>query len=650
MQFKHPEILYALLLLIIPIIVHLFQLQRFVKVPFTNVQFLKKIKEQSRKSSQLKKWLILICRTLALASLIVAFAQPYYATFKENYQYETTVYLDNSYSMQAKGEKGPLLQNSLQQIIESYGIFKGNFSFLTNNNSIELNEHESFKGQLKLINFTASPFNLKSALLKLSQQKQKKSNTLTTNILISDFQNINTSLKNDIQNLSTTTHLVNLKPKPANNIYIDSINVNQSKTPERTLEVFLRSNLKTSETVSVSIFNNNKLIGKSAAKFTNSLKTSIVFSLPKEWISRGKISIDEDGLLFDNTFFFSIPKKERINVLSLGKSADFLQRIYDNSEFYYQNLSDAKINFQSFKNQQIIILNEIKEISLGLEAALATFKENGGVLVIIPSIDSDMYSYKRFFDTLNLGTIFKSSTTSELLITDINYNHPLFTNVFEEKVTNFQYPKAKAFFKVSSKKQLPIVSYNNTEPFVSSLKNTVYLFSSPLNENVTNFTHSPLIVPLFYKMATNSINLGKLYYTIAPNTMVDLKINLTNNDVLTISNDEATFIPLQQISKNKVSLTLQNQVEKSGFYVIKNKEKELKTLAFNYNRNESKLHYANINELTKSNKNIAVYNSLNQVFDKIYNQQKINWLFKWFLIVTVLFLLFEMLILKYFKI
>ncbi len=41
MQFKNPEILYALFLLLIPIIVHLFQLRKFQKVAFTNVAFLK---------------------------------------------------------------------------------------------------------------------------------------------------------------------------------------------------------------------------------------------------------------------------------------------------------------------------------------------------------------------------------------------------------------------------------------------------------------------------------------------------------------------------------------------------------------------------------------------------------------------------------
>lgn len=43
MQFKYPELLYALFLLVIPLIVHLFQLRKFEKVPFTNVAFLKSV-------------------------------------------------------------------------------------------------------------------------------------------------------------------------------------------------------------------------------------------------------------------------------------------------------------------------------------------------------------------------------------------------------------------------------------------------------------------------------------------------------------------------------------------------------------------------------------------------------------------------------
>ena len=117
MQFKHPELLYALFLLLIPILIHLFQLRRFQKVAFTNVAFLKKVTIQTRKSSQLKKWLTLLMRLLALACVIFAFAQPFTASKTAlNSEKETVLYIDNSFSMQAKGPNGPLLQRAQQQL------------------------------------------------------------------------------------------------------------------------------------------------------------------------------------------------------------------------------------------------------------------------------------------------------------------------------------------------------------------------------------------------------------------------------------------------------------------------------------------------------------------------------------------------------
>jgi len=54
MQFKYPGIFYLLIVLIIPLIIHLFNLQKFKKIAFSNVQFLKKVKLESRKSSKIK--------------------------------------------------------------------------------------------------------------------------------------------------------------------------------------------------------------------------------------------------------------------------------------------------------------------------------------------------------------------------------------------------------------------------------------------------------------------------------------------------------------------------------------------------------------------------------------------------------------------
>jgi len=103
MQFKNPEILYALFLLLIPIFIHLFQLRRFQKVDFTNVAFLKKVTMQTRKSSTLKKWLVLATRLGMLTAIILTFAQPYNtSSTKIEGEKETVLYIDNSNSMQAK--------------------------------------------------------------------------------------------------------------------------------------------------------------------------------------------------------------------------------------------------------------------------------------------------------------------------------------------------------------------------------------------------------------------------------------------------------------------------------------------------------------------------------------------------------------------
>ena len=132
MHFKQPEILYFLFLLIVPILVHLFQLRRFKKEYFTNVRFLKILSIQTRKSSKIKKWLLLACRLLLLTCIILAFAQPFFESKdSKNANNEMYIILDNSFSMQAKGKKGELLKRAIQELLEETPE-NANFSLLTN--------------------------------------------------------------------------------------------------------------------------------------------------------------------------------------------------------------------------------------------------------------------------------------------------------------------------------------------------------------------------------------------------------------------------------------------------------------------------------------------------------------------------------------
>ena len=123
MKFLFPQFLWALLLLIIPIIIHLFNFRRYKKVVFSNVTMLKEIETQSRKTKQLRKWLILLTRIIALSSLILAFAIPYIHSKDSLFGRKLiSIYIDNSQSMLAEGENGQLFEvakNKAREIIRT---------------------------------------------------------------------------------------------------------------------------------------------------------------------------------------------------------------------------------------------------------------------------------------------------------------------------------------------------------------------------------------------------------------------------------------------------------------------------------------------------------------------------------------------------
>jgi len=201
MHFKNPEILYFLFLLIIPILVHLFQLNKFKKVAFTNVAFLKKIQLQTRKSSQLKKWLILTTRMLLFTAIILAFSQPYLSNKNADKKQQNFIYLDNSFSTNTKGKKGDLLKITTQQIIENT-TEKDGFSLLTNDDYFENISTLELQNKLLSVENSGKSTNFKNVLLRFNNSKSPKINTLSNYILISDFQKLN---KNNIKEFTNVT-------------------------------------------------------------------------------------------------------------------------------------------------------------------------------------------------------------------------------------------------------------------------------------------------------------------------------------------------------------------------------------------------------------------------------------------------------------
>ncbi len=648
MQFKYIEILYFLPLLIIPILVHLFQLQKFTKTPFTNVAFLRKIVQQTRNSSRLKKWLLLIIRLFLLAFIILAFSQPYFNAKSSLKKKVVFIYLDNSLSMSFKGRKGNLLAVSKQEIIDN--ISENNFySLLTNSHFYKEITSAELKNILLKVKKTTKKLSIKDVLLKINSLNKNKTKTLDSNILISDFQN---TTKKVFTNVTSNLSLIQHSIIPKSNLSIDSVFTQSKNKSNFTLQIVIKNQGDKKTNIPIAIFNHTKLIGKQSFSIRGNTTKTIVFDIQNKQNFLGKIFLNfTDAFSFDNTFYFTLNLTKKITVLSIGKSSKFLSKIYTKNNFYFTSSTVQNINYNSIPKQQLIILNEIKNIPFPLQKSLIRFLKKGGHIVMIPNESLNINNYKHFFTNLELRQILQKNE-HPLKITQINYNHPLFKGVFSKEAQNFQYPTTKVHYLTAFKNSSNIISFENNRGFIEQVnahKSKFYWVSSPLNLINSNFINSPLVVPVFYNFGLQSVHFSKLFYRIGVENKIDVTTQLKKETVLYIKNNNSHFIPLQEIHQNKVVLTTKEQPLLAKNYYITKKKDTLQFVAFNNPKEESTLQFLKIHPLAKNKKNISFSTSVKGVFQKIKQKNKVQWLWKWFLSLAIVSLLLEILILKFFK-
>jgi hypothetical protein len=104
MSFLAPWLLYGLAALAAPVVIHLWQRKRVIKVPFSTLRFLKIVAARTSRSAKLENLLLLLLRCLVSALLILAAARPVASTdatrlFGGNVPRTIALVIDHSLSM-----------------------------------------------------------------------------------------------------------------------------------------------------------------------------------------------------------------------------------------------------------------------------------------------------------------------------------------------------------------------------------------------------------------------------------------------------------------------------------------------------------------------------------------------------------------------
>jgi len=680
MKFVNPALLFGLFLIAIPVLIHLFNLRRYKIIYFSNVRFLKEIKEETRKQSRLKHLLVLLMRILAVIFIVFAFAQPYIPNSSNIIITEkdfVSVYVDNSYSMEASGMHGSLLNTAKDKAKEIVSTYRNTDEFQIINNSFSasnkrLLNKEQTSEQISEIDFTYHFRTLSQIIenqLNLVQSKDFKQKFL---YIISDFQKSFVDLENIRTDTNVKIYFIPVMAEERYNIYADScwfdapVNLIGQNV---VLKVRIKNNTdKLIEKNPIKLYLNNQQTALSSFD-VNPMSETIIelpYKINETGIQNGFVELIDYPVSYDDKFYFSYFVKDVINILCLNNKNEnkYVKALFGNdSAFVLNQMESRSIDYSVFPKYELIILNELDEISSGLSYELSNYIRNGGSVLLLPGRDVDVDSYNQFLTPLSEGTIDKSENQM-LKINKINFSHPLYKDVFEKLPENINLPEVKKHYVLktsSTSLSDDILNLQNGHPFLSIFyvdKGFLYVLAAPLDKDFSNFQSHAVFVPTLYNMALNSIKSSDLYYLLGN----DISFNYYNADTdlkatYKIKNAENDFEFIPQFSNafSYITFYINEQIKEAGNYLLNYKDVSRMGISFNYNRKESDLSCYDKTELSelikqKNLKNINIIDArqetITSAITKI-NQGFVLW--KYCIIFALLFLAVEIILLRYWK-
>lgn len=671
MQFLYPGFLWGLLALAIPVIIHLFYFRRFKRIYFTNVKFLKEIKEETSSRNKLKNLLILAMRLAAVACLVFAFAQPFIPT-GENVKLgekAVSIYIDNSFSMAAEKENIPLLDLAKERavkIVNAYGE-ETRFQILTADFE---GRHQRLVNKEEALSMIEE-IEISPAVQKLSKvinrQKQVLKGDHHIVFILSDFQKSITDIGHWTDSL-TELNLLPIQHSIAKNVSIDSAwfaaPVPILGEANKLVVKYTNHADEDVEEMNATLFKDGqeKPTGLLSIAARSSITDTIPLNILKVGIHEATLRIKDFPVQFDDSLYLSFLVKEKVRVLAINESAPdrYLQALFGGIQYFqFDNQEVARTQYQVFKDYDLILLNSVRSLSSGLIDELYKFMESGGKVLMLPGRDSDVTSYNALLSRAKARTL-QTWSAQEKKVSTLNTQDFVFSDVFSSVTGNLRLPTTKAGFSfspASSSGSLSILAYRDGSPFLyrNALgEGQLYVCASNLStENNDLASLAEIFVPMLYRMALVKSDGGHLSYFIGKDNLVEIENQKVSGESVYRLKGASEFIPSQQGFGKKLVLDVKNQVMRAGFYDVVLGERIQERLAFNYDRQESDLSLYTEAEIRDQVKNDAV-NILNfegqeGIRDFVGEKDKGIVLWRWFLLAALLFLLAEVLIIRWVK-
>jgi hypothetical protein len=631
MQFVHPEILWALTALAVPVLIHLFNFRRYKRIAFSNISFLKEVQSETTKSSKIRHIIILICRLLAFTGIILAFAQPFFPTAqseKMNGVRSVSVYIDNSLSMQGQEAGVSFLEISKQKATALVSSFSNNDRFQIISNNFKggdqrlLSKDEALQS-IQSISFSPETKQISAVFERQRDLLNKSAADIHLYYWLSDFQR-NTS---EIQELANAENeFITAIPATRDvqkNLSVDSL---YFSTPQRilnnsdTLLVVIQNHsaeLIENAPLSLELDGLQKAVSGVTIPPKGIVTVPIAFSTTQTGFHYGSVRINDFPLVFDDVHYFAYSISEKINILNLvGSEQQNVSQLFDNDPQYnFSTVNETSVTTEAIQTSNFIIVQGIQTLSPQLIGDLSSYIDQGGSVFIIPHTLSDLLSYNNFLGRCNSVQLSAKSNTA-LAANMVDLSNPFYSPAFEKLQNNASLPSATLHFPLNNGnfKSIPLISFQDNSPLLALTnhgKGRLFVSAVTSLKTESTFLSHALFPVSLLRAAETSAEVQALYYQLGKESYLTLSHTPTSAEGLfeiSATTNSKTFIAQSRSLGGETDVFLPIEMSDAGFYVVKENGVNVMPLAMNFNNTESNVELIGADELMKLAQQIGLNN------------------------------------------
>ena len=670
MVWLYPSFLWALLALLIPVAIHLFNFRRYKKLIFSNVRLLRQIDRQTKTGNKLKKYLILASRLLALMFLVFAFAQPILLRKGQslnNGKKYISLIIDNSYSMNLSGEEGQLFEaakNRARAIVNAAGS-GDEFNIVSADMNAALLHFHGKQATLESIDKLklstgAHPL---MDLLTVQSRTLKEKNGQKIAFCISDFQSSTCQINTLATDTSIFQTCIKLPSAEHDNFSIDTcylespiLQIGQTITLSAYVSNFTDKDVE-GLTLELEIDGKPKGIANYNIPAYGKSKQSISFTLENGGNHRCVLKLPGDNIASDDELFFALRIHQNYKTTVISENGErFADAVFsDNPGFLYKKELAGNIQYNNLKSNDLIVLQGLSSYQSGLISELKKIVQNGSTVLVFPNATANT-------DLNNLCSSFGVSVDPEALtenvkVSSLDYEHPIYKNIFEKKPKNPELPEVNRYISIRASSGNAIMKLANGRAFLQDIpfgKGHFIICASALDKNWSNFQTQALFLPTLLKSAMMGSYKTPLYYACGETKPIFSGLNFESETGISLKGNKNAYVPEVINMDGEMILNTNGEIETPGHYDLLTKKSDtaLAFLSFNINRNESDTRTLTDDAFGKSSQNIQAETfdgSAEKLSAEFTKSQKGISLWKWCIIFVLFFLLIEILLIRFFR-